>query len=208
MFANITGGRRFPRTLAIALLLIGVGAGLSARAADAAWQLVDVEGDRQMERPQRLAIAQDLAARLAVLQSVVPRQAESQQNKVRERLERMDDSDLGSTSRGRFFMSVAYQHYQLAELLSEAQNQIACILRAPSVAVEMHCWAQLASTYLSEERIELGLSTLRSHRMVPRDDDVPRVAQDPRVWYTEFGRGIVRGIVTPYLASQLGGSSP
>ncbi len=188
------------RRVASAVLLVWAG----VVHADDAWLLIDVDDAAVLERAERMAIAEDLGARLAVIRSVVPLQSDADKAKVEARMQRLDDEALGSSGRGRFFLSVDYQHYQLLELLRQAAAALDCIYQAASEAKEMHCWAQLASIYLAEERMELGLATLRRRHLMPRDDDMPRVAQDPRVWYTEFGRGILRGIITPYLARASG----
>ena len=190
-----------------ALLALIVALLSGAAAARDAWLLIDIEEDAALSRAQRVAIAEDLGARLAVIRSVVPEQSPDRRARVERRLAELDaDEKVGNSSRGRFFLSRDYQHYQLLELLALAAERLNCVLGAEdAVMQEMGCWAQLASVYLAEERLQLGLSTLRRSRMIPRDDDMPRVAQDPRVWYSQFGRGILRGIVTPYLKASSAG---
>ena len=173
-----------------------------------AWLLIDIDEHANLDRVERLSIAEDLGARLAVIRSVVPQQSAADRAKVEARMRRLDDEALGSSGRGRFFLSVDYQHYQLLDMLQQAAAALDCIYRAASEAQEMHCWSRLASIYLAEERMELGLATLRRRHLIPRDDDMPRVAQDPRVWYAEFGRGILRGIISPFLARASGGEAP
>ncbi len=192
------------RRVLACLIVLAIAPTASARDA---WKLVDIEGDTLPAKAERIGIKDDLRARLAVMFSIVPEQTPRQREKVETRLAKIDDEDLGSSSRGRFFLSLDYQHYQLRELLDDADSRLKCIstaLKEDAIAMEMSCWAQLATVYLAEERLALGLSTLRRRNVIPRDDDMPRVAQDPRVWYAEFGRGIVRGIVTPYLKQASG----
>ncbi len=186
------------------VLAVWVVAWVGAAHASDAWLLIDIEEKAALDRGERVAIAEDLGARLAVIRSVVPLQSDADRAKVEARMRRLDDEALGSSGRGRFFLSVDYQHYQLLELLQQAATALDCIYQAASEAQEMYCWSQLASIYLAEERMELGLATLRRRHLIPRDDDMPRVAQDPRVWYAEFGRGILRGIISPYLAQASG----
>ena len=190
-----------------ALLALAFAVLSGTAAARDAWLLIDIEEDAALSRAQRVAIAEDLGARLAVIRSVVPEQPPDRRARVERRLAELDaDEKVGNSSRGRFFLSREYQHYQLLELLEMAADRLNCVLGAEgSVMQEMGCWAQLASVYLAEERLQLGLSTLRRSRLIPRDDDMPRVAQDPRVWYSQFGRGILRGIVTPYLKASSAG---
>ena len=68
----------------------------------------------------------------------------------------------------------------------------------------MHCWTQASVLLMDEETINISLSVLRQGRMMPRDEDMPVKAQDPKVWYGEYGRGIVRHIIRPYLESMTG----
>jgi hypothetical protein len=167
-----------------------------------AWSLLGLESDSALSRVDRLAIAEDLTRRLEILRRRVPMQQPDDAEAVRRQLTNLDDMTLASERRGRFFLSLPYQHYQLLELLDGAKQELDCVLTMEIPEVEHACWARLATIYLSEERLELGVGTLRAARLLPKDDDMPRPAQDPRVWYDEFGRGIVRRILTPWIQAQ------
>ena len=65
----------------------------------------------------------------------------------------------------------------------------------------MLCWAEVSVYLMDEETVDIALTVLRSARMIPRDEDMPVKAQDPKVWYGEYGKGIVRYILKPYLRS-------
>ncbi len=164
-----------------------------------AWSLLGLDSVAPLARAERLAIAEDLIRRLDTLRKRVPMQKPDDAEAVRQQLDSLDDMTLSSERRGRFFLSLPYQHYQLLELLNSAREELECVRTMELVAVEHGCWARLASIYLSEERLELGIGTLRAVRLLPKDDDMPRPAQDPRVWYGEFGRGIVRRVLTPWI---------
>ncbi|MEZ5596596.1 MAG: hypothetical protein R3E84_09420 [Pseudomonadales bacterium] len=171
-----------------------------AGAADA-WTLIDTQRHDELARVDRLQIAADLIGRLDLLLAHIPRQSPREAEKVADRLATLDAPGRSTEHRGRFFLSTAYQHYQLVALLNDARSSLACATAATAEAAEMNCWARAADAYLAEERIDVGVATLRAARLLPRDDDMPRNAQDPRVWYTEFGRGILRRIITPWLAA-------
>lgn len=173
-----------------------------SRAAEA-WSLLGLDSDAPLTRIERISIANDLASRLETLRRHVPMQKPDAAEGVRSRLDTLDDMTLASEQRGRFFLSLDYQHYQLLELLDGARAELECIRTTGSEALEHTCWARLATIYLSEERLELGIGTLRAARLLPKDDDMPRPAQDPRVWYGEFGRGILRRVLTPWLSAQI-----
>jgi len=188
-------------SLLLLFLLLGTVHALPVYAAEA-WSLLGADSDAPLSMAQRREIARDLTVRLQTLRSRVPLQAPNEAEAVRQQLASLGDLTLASEQRGRFFLSLPYQHYQLVELLDGASAELDCIEGAHNEAAEHTCWARLATIYLSEERLGLGISTLRAAKRLPRDDDLPRAAQDPRVWYSEFGRGILRRIITPWLAAQ------
>ncbi len=164
-----------------------------------AWTLLGADVDAALNQSERRQVAEDLGSRLEVLRSKVPLQSPADRTSVEERLAKLGDVALASERRGRFFLSLDYQHYQLAQLLDGASEQLRCIREATNESIELTCWSRLAQIYLAEERLGIGLSTLRAARLLPRDDKMPSSAQDPTVWYTEFGRGILRRIITPWL---------
>lgn len=164
-----------------------------------AWTLLGADVDAALNQSERRQVAEDLGSRLEVLRSKVPLQSPADRTSVEERLAKLGDVALASERRGRFFLSLDYQHYQLAQLLDGASEQLRCIREATDESIELTCWSRLAQIYLAEERLGIGLSTLRAARLLPRDDKMPSSAQDPTVWYTEFGRGILRRIITPWL---------
>ena len=166
-----------------------------------AWMLLDADTDAGLVADDRKQVAEDLLSRLEQLRSRIPAQSPADVEAIEKRLASLDDLTLASERRGRFFLSLDYQHYQLVQLLDDARQQLGCIIEATREETELACWSRLAQIYLAEERIGLGLSTLRAARRLPRDDDMPTSAQDPLVWYSEFGRGILRRIITPWLTS-------
>jgi len=166
-----------------------------------AWTLLGADTDAGLDQTERRQIAEDLGSRLEVLRSKIPAQSPGDKTSVEKRLDSLGDMALASERRGRFFLSLDYQHYQLTQLLDGASEQLRCIRETGVESVELTCWARLAQIYLAEERLGIGLSTLRAARLLPRDDKMPTSAQDPSVWYTEFGRGILRRIITPWLAA-------
>ena len=56
-----------------------------------------------------------------------------------------------------------------------------------------------------KSRLDLALSMLRRARLIPKDGHMPVTAQDPEVWYGEYGRGILQYILIPYLDDAAGG---
>ena len=185
----------------------------TASNASGAWALVDAPAGQAMSAHARMTTARDLAKRIGVLQRVIPDQSARARKRTQRKLEALDDDSLGTKARGDFFLSLDYQHHQLLGLLAQAQTALQCVLdeapgTLPASATEVRCWVQLAEVLFEEDRIEMGLGALRRRKMIPKDDDMPRVAQDPRIWYAEFGRGILRSIVEPHLAALAAATGP
>ena len=159
------------------------------------------------EAAHRTAIAKDLLRRLNLLASVVPPQSPQQQTLVLDEMAALDKlgTEAPPRRRSRLFMSRGYQHYRLLELIEETRGDLECILAAADIREEMHCWSLAAQHFGDETRLDLALSMLRSARLIPKDGQMPVTAQDPEVWYGEYGRGILQYIVVPYLADAAGG---
>ena len=189
----------------VALLLAAVVAApcspLAAASVDA-WELIHPKSFDWREEPQRKAIARDLLRRLDLLASVVPPQSPEQRALVLDEMAEL--ANLGGEAsprrRSRLYMSRGYQHYRLLQLIGETRDDLQCILGATDVPGEMHCWSLAAQHFGDEARLDLALSMLRSARLIPRDGQMPVTAQDPEVWYGEYGRGILQYILVPYLA--------
>lgn len=169
-----------------------------------AWELISpvVFDWRQVE--QRRAVANDLLERLDMLGSAIPPLSPSQQARVLQEaaeLERLDP-DADPRRRSRLFMSRRYQHFRLLDLLEETRGNLKCVLTAAQIGEEMRCWSLASVNFGEEAKLDLALSMLRSARLIPKDGAMPVKAQDPAVWYGEYGRGILQHILAPYLAQQ------
>ena len=110
--------------------------------------------------------------------------------------------EAGAQRRSRLYLSRRYQHFRLLELLAEIQGNLKCVLAAVQAAEEMRCWSLASVNFGDEANLDLALSMLRRARMIPKDGAMPVKAQDPAVWYGEYGRGILQHILAPYLAAQ------
>ena len=189
----------------VVCLLIGVLAvpsGAAAAASVDAWELIHPKAFDWQQVAERKAIAGDLLRRLNLLALVVPAQSPEQQALVLDEVAELErlGSDAPPRRRSRLYMSRRYQHYRLLELIRETGEDLDCILQATDVPEEMHCWGLAAQHFGDETRLDLALSMLRSARLIPKDGQMPVTAQDPEVWYGEYGRGILRYILVPYLA--------
>ena len=189
-----------------ALLVFGVLAAMAsatpAAAAVNAWELIHPKTFDWQQATHRIAIARDLLRRLNLLASVVPMQSPQQQALVLDEMAALDKlgNEAPPRRRSRLFMSRGYQHYRLLELIEETRENLNCILAAADIHEEMHCWSLAAQHFGDEARLDLALSMLRSARLIPKDGQMPVTAQDPEVWYGEYGRGILQYIIVPYLA--------
>ncbi len=169
-----------------------------------AWELISPAHFDWRERPHRRAIAEDLLVRLNLLADVIPPLSPQQEAQVANEmaeLQRMDP-DADTRRRSRLYMSRRYQHFRLLELLEDTRRNLQCVIAAARVSEEMRCWSLASVNFGDEAKLDLALSMLRSARLIPKDGAMPVKAQDPSVWYGEYGRGILKHILTPYLAEQ------
>ena len=188
-----------------ALLLIGVLAAPSAAFAAApvnAWELIHPKTFDWQRELERKAIAGDLLRRLNLLDAVVPSQSPEQQALVLDEMAELErlGTEAPPRRRSRLYLSRGYQHFRLLKLIEETRANLNCILGSANIREEMHCWGLAAQHFGDETRLDLALSMLRSARLIPKDGQMPVTAQDPEVWYGEYGRGILQYILVPYLA--------
>ena len=175
-----------------------------------AWELISPTAFDWRQVEQRRAVAKDLLERLDMLGSAIPPLSPSQQARVLQEaaeLERLDP-DADPRRRSRLFMSRRYQHFRLLDLLEETRGNLKCVLAAAQVGEEMRCWSLASVNFGEEAKLDLALSMLRSARLIPKDGAMPVKAQDPAVWYGEYGRGILQHILAPYLAQQAAAEAP
>ncbi len=167
-----------------------------------AWELIHPQSFDWRATSQRRAVAQDLSRRLNLLASVVPPQSPEQRDRVLAEMAELDRLGMEASPRrrGRLYISRGYQHFHLLELIDETRSDLDCILAATDIRKEMHCWSLAARHFGDEARLDLALAMLRRARLIPRDEQMPVTAQDPEVWYGEYGRGILQHILIPYLA--------
>ena len=178
--------------------------GFGAAARVDAWELISPNYFDWRQPAHRHAIAEDLLARLNLLAGVIPplspRQEAQVTNEMAE-LQRMDPA-FDARRRGRLYMSRRYQHFRLLELLDDTRHNLQCVMAAARISEEMRCWSLASVNFGEEAKLDLALSMLRSARLIPKDGAMPVKAQDPSVWYGEYGRGILKHIITPYLAER------
>ena len=185
-------------------LVLALASAAGQGAAATAWELISPTDFDWRQVEQRRAVAKDLLERLDMLGSAIPPLSPSQQARVLQEaaeLERLDP-DADSRRRSRLFMSRRYQHFRLLDLLKETRSNLECVLAAAQIGEEMRCWSLASVNFGEEAKLDLALSMLRSARLIPKDGAMPVKAQDPAVWYGEYGRGILKYILTPYLTQQ------
>ena len=186
---------------ALLLSVILQSSALGAANASGAWTLLHAGDFQWQQRLDRLAVARDLQRRVAALRQQVPVQSPAE-------LAAVQKKDLAVTEqmtqqRSRLYLSTAYQHRALVQNLDRIHDALACVREDPlTVALEMACWADAATALLQEEQMRLGLNTLRKARRLPRKRDTAVIDRDPDLWYAQFGRGILRYILQPYLGRQ------
>ena len=192
------------RGLIAAAVFAALPTGAGSAATIDAWELISPTHLDWRERPHRRAIAEDLLVRLNLLADVIPPLSPQQEAQVANEmaeLQRMDP-DADTRRRSRLYMSRRYQHFRLLELLEDTRRNLQCVIAAARVSEEMRCWSLASVNFGDEAKLDLALSMLRSARLIPKDGAMPVKAQDPSVWYGEYGRGILKHILTPYLAEQ------
>ena len=188
---------------AVALAFVLLPAPGRAAAVDA-WELISPTAFDWRQAGHRQAIAKDLLQRLDLLAGVIPPLSARVQAEVAKDAAALQrpGAALDPRERSRLYMSRRYQHYRLLQLLTETRANLECVLAATHVSEEMRCWSLASVNFGDEAKLDLALSMLRSARLIPKDGAMPVKAQDPAVWYGEYGRGILKHILTPYLAEQ------
>ena len=153
-------------------------------------------------------MAADLISRISLLAAVVPAQAPNEVRRLKAQEAEIEALGAAATprQRSRLYLSRAYQHGRLVELLDSMLAALDCVRNSVTVSREMFCWAEASGLLMDDATLDISLSVLRQGRRIPRDEDMPVKAQDPKIWYSEYGRGIVRNIITPYLQSLTPGS--
>ena len=188
--------------------IVGVAAALTIFAplqaqSVSAWELVHPTKFDWEIKSHRQHIAKDLVSRVRLLAAVVPAQSPEHEQQLKDTAAALDDlgSDATPRQRSRLYLSRAFQHRRLLDLLADTLAALNCVQISREINAEMFCWTEASVLLMDEETVDIALTVLRTARMVPRDEDMPIKAQDPKVWYGEYGRGIVRYIVKPYLQS-------
>ncbi len=185
-------------------LLVLIARGLESWAAVDAWELVSPTTFDWREAGQRGAIAEDLLERLELLASVIPPQSSDQQTRIEHELDELKNLDPGvdPRRRSRLYLSRRYQHFRLLKLLNETRMNLRCVIAAREIDDEMRCWGLASVSFGEESKLDLALSMLRGARLIPKDGAMPIKAQDPALWYGDYGRGILKYILVPHLATQ------
>ncbi len=166
-----------------------------------AWDLVHPTRFDWEIRSHRHRVAQDLISRVRLLAAVVPDQSREQQQQLKDTAAALEalGNDATPRQRSRLYLSRAFQHRRLLDMLANTLAALNCVRTSKDINKEMLCWTEASVFLMDEATVDIALTVLRSARMIPRDEDMPVKAQDPKVWYGEYGRGIVRYIVKPYL---------
>lgn len=192
-----------PKRLTHICLIFLVGSMPSIANAGSAWDLVHPDNFNWQARADRHSVAADLISRVSLLAAVVPPQdpAQIKRLKTSEAEIAALGEDATPRQRSRLYLSRAYQHRRLVEMLQNMLAALSCVRSSVTVSREMYCWAEASVLLMDEETLDISLGVLRQGRMMPRDEDMPVKAQDPKVWYSEYGRGVLRHIIRPYLES-------
>lgn len=192
------------RGMVVAASIAMAAAQVGAAAPISAWELISPTHLDWRERPHRRAIAEDLLVRLNLLADVIPPLSPQQEAQVANEMAELQRMDPGADTRrrSRLYMSRRYQHFRLLELLDDTRRNLQCVIAADRVSEEMRCWSLASVNFGDEANLDMALSMLRRARMIPKDGAMPVTAQAPSVWYGEYGRGILKHILTPYLAER------
>ncbi|MCZ6709400.1 MAG: hypothetical protein O7B25_03465 [Gammaproteobacteria bacterium] len=186
--------------LCVLALLLTLHAPVRAQSVSA-WDLVHPTDFNWQIKSHRQLVAKDLSSRVRLLAAVVPAQSKEQQQQLKATIATLDalGDDASPRQRSNLYLSRAFQHRRLLDLLANTLSSLNCTRADQDINKEMLCWAEVSVYLMDEETVDIALTVLRSARMIPRDEDMPVKAQDPKIWYSEYGRGIVRYIIKPYL---------
>lgn len=169
-----------------------------------AWELVHPTRFDWEIRSHRIRVAADLVSRVGLLAAVVPAQSDLQAQQLENITAALDalGDEATPRQRSKLYLSRAYQHRRLLDLLADTLSALDCVRVVEDINKEMHCWSEVSVMLMDEETVDIALTVLRSARMIPRDRDMPVKAQDPKIWYAEYGRGIVQHIIKPFLRAR------
>ena len=165
-----------------------------------AWDLISPKNFDSQSRNERLAIARDLRNRVKQFAALIEPQSPAELQELERDEARLAANPKSSNrDRAELQLSVAYQQRKLVAALDAMTNALDCVVDTQRIATEMSCWATTSLLLSDEESLRLALSTLRNHRRLPRNKDLPALVRSPEVWYATYGRGILEFILVPYL---------
>jgi hypothetical protein len=166
-----------------------------------AWDLISPQQFDPHSKAERIAIANDLAFRVARLADLVADQDRAELQKLEQDEARLAAAGADSRPNAELQLSVAYQHRKLVKLLADIHTALDCVVSSNTDAAEMLCWARASLLLSDEESLKLAIGTLRDNRRLPENKNLPPLIRGPEVWYDTYARGILEFILIPYLAS-------
>ena len=166
-----------------------------------AWDLISPQHFDPHSKAERLAIAKDLAFRVARLADLVADQDRGELQKLQQDEAKLAAAGAESRPNAELQLSVAYQHRKLARLLADIHTALDCVANSATDPSEMLCWARTSLLLSDEESLKLAIGTLRDNRRLPENRNLPPLIRGPEVWYDTYARGILQFILIPYLGS-------
>jgi len=166
-----------------------------------AWDLISPQQFDPQSKAERMAIANDLAFRVARLADLVADQDRDELKKLEQDEAKLAAAGTDSRPNAELQLSVAYQHRKLVKLLSDIHTALDCVVNSDIDAAEMLCWARTSLLLSDEESLKLAVGTLRDNRRLPENKNLPPLIRGPEVWYDSYARGILEFILIPYLSN-------
>lgn len=164
-----------------------------------AFDLISPQNFDPHSKSERLAIANDLASRVARLADQVAVQDHSEVEKLEADEAKLAAPSSASKPQAELQLSVAYQHRKLIRLLTDIRAALECVIGSRTDAAEMLCWARASLLLSDEEALKLAIGTLRDAHRLPLNKNLPPLIRGPEVWYDTYARGILEYILIPYL---------
>lgn len=102
---------------------------------------------------------------------------------------------------------VEFQQELVKEILEKILGATNCIIQAQEIRQEIHCWSQISYYFVQGEILDNGLKILEKGNKIfiskEKIQDLYGKKPFDRSLYRLLGHGIIKYIITPYLAGEL-----
>ncbi len=157
-----------------------------------------------LDRQERKDLAIEFSKLFKVLDKAIPSLTPSEQEwLINESSESAFDSKRFSSLKEK----VEFQQKLIKEILESILGATNCIIEAQKIRKEIHCWSQISYYFVQGEILDNGLRILEKGNKIfiskEKIQDLYDKKPFDRSLYRLLGQGIIKYIITPYLAGEL-----